>query len=51
METTPTVVPTTKDIEPVTTEPVTVAPTTKDETESEASTQAPTTKPIITRAD
>ena len=48
METTPTVVPTTKDIEPVTTEPVTVAPTTKDETESEASTQAPTTKPIIT---
>ena len=48
VETTPTVVPTTKDIEPVTTEPVTVAPTTKDETESEASTQAPTTKPIIT---
>ena len=48
VETTPTVVPTTKDIEPVTTEPVTVVPTTKDETESEASTQAPTTKPVIT---
>lgn len=48
VETTPTVVPTTKDIEPVTTEPVTVAPSTKDETESEASTQAPTTKPVIT---
>ena len=48
VETTPTVVPTTKDIEPVTTESVTVVPTTKDETESEASTQAPTTKPVIT---
>lgn len=48
VETTPTVVPTTKDIEPVTTEPVTAVPTTKDETESEASTQAPTTKPVIT---
>lgn len=50
VETTPTVVPTTKDIEPVTTEPVTVAPTTKDETESEASTQAPTTKSVTTTA-
>ena len=45
VETTPTVVPTTKDIEPVTTEPVTVVPTTKDETESEAPTQSPIVEP------
>ena len=45
VETTPTVVPTTKDIEPITTEPATVVPTTKDETESEAPTQAPTEEP------
>lgn len=40
VETTPTVVPTTKDIEPVTTEPVTVAPTTV----------VPTTKSVTTTA-